>query len=105
MPLVCDGSTRGAPHSASSACSIPIVGLDYFYITVSGVERKSELNDSPDTDDGNAALETARGEGKIIKCIVARDSKSKALFAHVVHRKGVDEEQYVVNSSQRIWSG
>ena len=91
------GRARGAPHSASSSCTIAIVGLDYFYITVSGVEGRSELTEYPDTDDGNAALDTARGEGKIIKCIVVRDSKSKALFAHVVPRKGVDEEQYVVN--------
>ena len=30
------GRGRGAPHTASSSCTIAIIGLDYFFITTRG---------------------------------------------------------------------
>ena len=101
------GRGRGAPHTASSSCTIAIIGLDYFFITTKGVESRSDLQEYKDDAEGNAALEDARREGKIIKCILVRDSKSKALFAHVVPCKGVDEEHYVrdIVVSDLEWMG
>ena len=91
------GRGRGAPHTTASACTIPIIGLDYFFITVGGVEKRSDLKEFSEDAEGNEALEQARQSGKIVKCLLMRDSKSKALFAHVVPCKGVDEERYVVD--------
>ena len=40
---------------------------------------------------------TEEDEKKVlIKILVAKDSKSRTLFAHVVRRKGTDEEGYAV---------
>ena len=67
------------------------MGLDYFFITESGsVQSKSETQDTED-------MEEQRKKGKVVKCIIMRCSYTKCIFAHVVPRKGVDEENVVVD--------
>ncbi len=88
------GRGRGLPHRLRAGSIIPIVGLDYFYITSGGVKMRYELDYSRD-DAGDKATEEARGRGEIIKCIAVRCTQSKAVFAHVVPCKGSDEEGYV----------
>ena len=51
----------------------------------------------PDSDDGFAKLEQARQDGSIVKCWVIRCHRSKNIFGHVVPKKGVDEDNFVVN--------
>jgi hypothetical protein len=41
-------------------------------------------------------FETARREGKVVKCILVMCSSSKLIFVHVVPCKGVDEDGHVV---------
>lgn len=88
------GRARGAHHSASGSSTTAVIGIDYFFITAGGVKKRSELEIKEDVE-GSAALEAARTSGDIVKCIVIRCAKSKAIFAHVVPCKGVDEEDYV----------
>ena len=65
---------------------MPRVGLDYWFITSGGdLKRRKELKDDfPETEDGDANLEQARAELKIMKCIAIRCHESKAVFAHNV---------------------
>ena len=67
-----------------------MIGFVCFFITRGGVKRRSELEQAL-AEDGDAALETARKAGEIVKCLLIRCSKSKCVFAHVVPCEGVDE--------------
>jgi hypothetical protein len=89
------GRGLGLQHRGGSAqSSVPVVGLDYFFITSGGVKKKSELIEDGITEEG---IDTAREQGEIIKCLIIRCAKFKYLTAHCVPCKGADEEQYVVN--------
>ena len=90
------GRGRGAPHGRGGICLIPIVGLDYFYITKGGVKKRDEL-DFLNDEAGNKALNEERELGSIVKCLVIRCSKTKIVLGHVVPCKGLDEEGYVAN--------
>ena len=83
------------PRSAHES-RIPVIGMDYFFMTTDGLEMRDSLQDYPQTDEGNERLLTARKNGEIVKCLIIRDSHSKCLFAHVVPVKGIDEDQLVV---------
>ena len=82
------GRGRGAPHRRRGESTVPIIGIDYFFITSGGVKKRNELDHAQD-EAGNRATEEARAMGEIIKCIV--------IFAHVVPCKGRDEDDYVTN--------
>ena len=90
------GRGRGAPHGPSSNGNVAIVGIDYFFITRGGVKKRSEI-DYPMTEAGDGEVDVAREAGELIKCIVIRCSRFKAVFAHVVPRKGLDEDDYVAD--------
>ena len=52
---------------------IPRVGIDYWFITSGGLRTRREMVDEyPQTDEGNKALEEARAELKLMKCLVVR---------------------------------
>ena len=42
-------------------------------------------------------MEEKLKEGEAVKCIVVRCSYTKCIFAHVIPRKGLDEEHVVVD--------
>ncbi len=100
------GRGRGLQHRGSSGSAIPIVGFDYFYLTKGGVKRRDELDYSLD-DSGERALEQARARGDIVKCILVRCLKTKAVFAHVIQRKGVNENDVVIDTllADLAWLG
>ncbi len=75
--------------------SVPRVGIDYFFITNKGVQKKKDL-ELPEGEEGERKLLEARRRGEIIKCIIIRCHESKALFGHVVPCKGLDEDGFVV---------
>ena len=85
------GRHTGRPHD------VPRVGLDYWFITSGGDlrRRKGLKEDFPEGEDGEAKLEQARAELKIMKCIAIRCHESKAVFAHSVPVKGRGEDNYV----------
>ena len=102
------GRGKGPHHSRRHGESaVAIVGLDYFFITRAGVKTRLELEEFPQDDAGEAALAVAREAGELIKCIILRCSKTKAIFAHVVPCKGVDEDDYVATLVIKIleWLG
>ena len=68
------GEQRGA-HTGR-AHDIPIVGVDFWYITTGGVKRRDELKDSDEE------LKEARENGKMMKCLIVRCHATKSVFAH-----------------------
>ncbi len=86
-----EGRGRGERHASKTVESdIPIVGMDYFFMTKSVTESKNELKEKGE--DADAMVE----EGRALKCLIVRDQKSKALFGHPVPQKGVDAKGYSV---------
>ena len=85
---------------------IPRVGFDYFYITSGSVKKRDELEFSLDAE-GEAKLKEARTKGEVVKGLVVRCYESKAIFAHVVPCKGLDEDKYCVDlvTSDVAWLG
>ena len=89
------GRGRGTQHRHGVGSVVPIVGFDYFFLTKSGVKKKEELSMS------DAAIVEARSKGDIVKCLLTRCLASKAIFAHVVHCKGADEDGIVAELAVR----
>ena len=89
------------------AHEIPRVGADYWNIITGNLEMREWLVDEyPLTDEGDAALQTARSERKVMKCLIARCHESKAVLAHATPVNGDDEAHYVadlVASDVRSW--
>ena len=56
------GRGRGDQHLQTPGSKIPIVGLDYFYITRDAVHKREEL-DYPQTAEGDQELDNARTAG------------------------------------------
>ena len=98
------GEQRG--RHAGREHTIPRVGIDYWYITSKGVEKREELDYKADGE-GEAKLLEARKSGVVVKCIIVRCHETKCVFAHVVPCKGADEDGYVVNliCSDVAWLG
>ena len=82
-------------HKPEGRRRIPIVGLDYFYVTSKGLLERHEL-EFPATAEGETALNESRLTGETAKCIMMRCFESKIIWAHVIPVKGIDEERHVV---------
>ena len=79
-----EGFGREDAHLTSDhAHEIPIVSLDYMFMSSRGVFERHEW-------------QPAEGE-KSLKVLVARDSRSRSVFAHAVPCKGVDEKRFSVD--------
>ena len=89
-----EGRGRGDQHRSTPGSSIPIVSLDYFFITDGGVKKRGELEQTTDAP-GDAELLEARKQGLVIKCVLIRCLETKCIFAHCVPCKGADEQDYV----------
>jgi len=100
------GRGRGIPHRHGGGSSVPIVGIDYFFITSEGVKTRKEL-EFEETPSGDELLESARARGDIIKCMLVRCFESKNIFAHYVPVKGADEEDYAAGlvAAAVLWLG
>ena len=101
-----EGRGRGDQHRSGPGSSVPLVGLDCFFMTSGGVMKREELEYELD-DAGEEQLSAARAEGNIIKCIAIRCFNSKNVFAHCVPCKGGDEEGYVADLVVKdiLWLG
>jgi len=101
-----EGRGRGDQHRSSPGSSVPIVGLDYFFMTSGGIMKRNELEYELN-DDGEEQISIARAEGSIVKCIAIRCFNSKNVFAHCVPCKGADEEGYVADLVVKnvLWLG
>ena len=79
---------------------VPILGLDYFFITAEGVVSWLELLKMLGLNDGDDTREEVQQmiqDRKIIKCLIACDYESKAVFAIVIAQKGHDDNGYAAN--------
>ncbi len=84
------GAHAGRPHS------IPIVGVDFWYITSGTIKRRDELEYPLDAN-GDNQLNEARKRGDLVKCLIVRCYATKCVFAHVIPFKGRDEDPYIVD--------
>ena len=67
--------------------------MDYFFLTSAGVKTREELEMSDEE------VNAARQRGELAKCLVVRCYVSKAVFGHVIPRKGLDEDGIVVDKT------
>ena len=65
------GRGRGIQHRHTCGSAVPVVGIDYFFITSEGVKKRKEL-DFEETESGEAALSEARTKGDIVKLLLVR---------------------------------
>ena len=93
------GEQRGS--HAGRAHEVPIIGIDFWYITTGGLKRRDELQGSDED------VKSAREDGKVIKCLIVRCYATKSVFAHVIPFKGSLEDPYVVDlvCSDVAWLG
>ena len=84
------GRGRGIQHRKAGASDIPIIGVDYFFLTKGGVFARRELEYAV-SDEGEAELEAARARGDVAKYLLVRCFLSKSVFSHLVPQKGLDE--------------
>ena len=94
------GRGKGGPHD------IPVIGIDYYFITTDGIKARKEL-EYAESVEGEANLEENRKEGMITKCIIIRDFMTKCIFSHVIPCKGADGDKYAVKCvvSSISWLG
>ena len=62
------GEQRG--RNTGRSHDVPRLGIDYWYITSGGLMKRDEMPEFPTTTEGDRALEQARVDDKIMKCIV-----------------------------------
>ena len=102
------GRGRGNQHRRNQGheSSVPVVGVDYFFITTGGMKKRSELEQEL-TPQGEAQIDEARRKGELVKCLIVRCFRTKLILAHVVPCKGVDEERWVANlvCDDVLWIG
>ena len=84
------GRGRGLQHRARPGSLIPIIGIDCYFPTSSGVKLPEEFK----MDDEQ--VDAARRRGELAKCLVFRCYVSKSVVGHVIPRKGLDEDGIVV---------
>ena len=85
------GRGLGEAHVPGECGAVPVVSFDYLIITKNGEFRQ-------------------KGDDKyeiLLKILVVKDSKSKAIFAHVVPQKGVGEDRFAVDCLRKdlLWLG
>ena len=88
------GEQRGAHEGREH--TIPRVGVDYWYITLKGLNKRDELDYEADTN-GEKKLQEDRRSGIVVKCLIIRCHETKCVFAHVIPCEGADEDNYVVD--------
>ncbi len=75
--------------------SLPLLSMDYFFLTVDGLLKKDEIIGK--MFDNEDALNDALEKGDVVKCLILRDMRSKAVFGWVVPSKGSDADGYAVD--------
>jgi hypothetical protein len=107
-PFCIMGRGRGDQHKRAQGheSNVPVVGVDYFFITKGGMKKRSELEQEL-TPEGEAQITEARHKGELIKRLLVRCFRTKLILAHVVPCKGLDEERWVANlvCDDILWIG
>ena len=79
--------------SSVTKSTVPIVGIDYWFITKEGFKHRDELTGEIG-EEGNKVVAAARTVGTIVKCLLVRCVGNKHVISHVVPREGDDEEHF-----------
>ena len=79
------GMPHRTPSSGSRGREIPVISIDYFFLTGDGCRVPGE--------EGASQLDLEQGveDGTIVKCLALRDSMHKSVFAWVIPAKGRNE--------------
>ena len=77
------GRGIGEPHVPGPESRVPVIAFDYLFITQGKILKKDELSEEDK-------------KHIMLKILVVKDTKSRAIFAHAVRQKGVDDEGYAV---------
>ena len=77
------GRGTGEQHRAGPEGRVPIIAFDYLFVSQSRLVTREEM----DEEEQKKAL---------IKVLLVKDVKSKAVFAHVVRHKGIEDDEYAV---------
>ena len=93
------GEQRGRKRQGGVHHSVPIIGMDYFFLTsgVSGWQEMLKFYNLDDDEIGRARVDEMVNDRSIVKCLIVCDYASKAVFATVINRKGHDDDEYSVN--------
>ena len=101
------GEQRG--RGAGEVHHVPVIAMDYFFLTKDSLETRESLTRSgyARSAEGEAQLLSALQEGDVVKGILLKDLKSKAIFAWVVPSEGCDPNGFVVDrlSTAIKWLG
>ena len=78
---------------------LAVLAMDYFFLTKDNVETRQSLVklDFAMDPEGEAKLQSAVSDGSIVKCLLLKDLKSKAIFAWTIPNKGHDATGFVVD--------
>ena len=61
------GRGRGLQHRKSGTSSVPVIGMDYFFLTKGGAHTRKELSFAV-TEAGEAGLEASRAPARPARC-------------------------------------
>ena len=89
------GPGLGIQHLAAAGSTIPIIRMDYFFLTEGGVKNREELEFDLD-EPGNKALDDAIRNEDIVKRMILRCFLTRNLFARVLPQKGLVEDKAVL---------
>lgn len=85
------GQGSGDQHRSGPESTIPKIEVDYFLINSGGLKGRKELEMSDE------AVEKARSEGEVLKCLTVRCYSTKSIWGNVVPVKGADEDDFAAN--------
>ena len=78
------GRATGEQHRSSTRQrTVPVVSFDYLFVNKGQILRRSEMETSEDVE-------------SMLKILVVKCSHSKAIFGHVVEKKGADTGGYAI---------
>ena len=89
------GHRLGDDHSSRG---VAVIGFDYMFVTDGNIYSRDEWETSDEKD---------IDPSKVLKVLVVRDMRSKALFAHAVTAKGADVDGFAVQCvvEDVLWLG
>ena len=102
-----EGRGIGEQHRPRhSQHDIPVIGMDYFYLTSSSLQSVEDMGYSRDKS-GLDTLEALVESGAAAKCLIVKDQNSKCIFGHMVLKKGLDAKGYAVDCIKNdiLWLG
>ena len=86
-----EGHALGEHRHPAQVHWIAVLGMDFFYMTISGVQRREELEFARD-EDGENKLKAACSRGEIVKCVMLLTERfgsydaSRIIWKIIIHQ-------------------